>query len=232
MRVNNCVAARRATIGANRELPQKARPLRTKDATGQTKLPAQRATRAEDHQPILPLHQMSDDTGPNGTGLLLADLNLKPIYASNAATSILHYVDQPDATANHTTVQTRIRFILQIDRFIAECSPRDFLSGRRRYVCRSFLIESLADGHRPPLVALILERRPRDPFVLSDVGRRFHLSLREIETVQHLIHGLTTKEAAQRMNISPNTVKQFVRFIMNKMRVTTRSGIIGKLVGG
>jgi DNA-binding CsgD family transcriptional regulator len=34
------------------------------------------------------------------------------------------------------------------------------------------------------------------------------------------------------MNISPNTVKTFLRLIMLKMSVTTRSGVIGKLISG
>ena len=33
------------------------------------------------------------------------------------------------------------------------------------------------------------------------------------------------------MNISPNTVKAFVHLVMVKMSVSTRSGIIGKMVG-
>jgi len=42
--------------------------------------------------------------------------------------------------------------------------------------------------------------------------------------------GLTSKEIAQRMQVSPNTVKVFLRSIMNKMSVCTRSGILGKLM--
>ncbi len=34
------------------------------------------------------------------------------------------------------------------------------------------------------------------------------------------------------MNISPNTVKVFLRLVMLKMGVTTRSGVIGKLISG
>jgi len=32
------------------------------------------------------------------------------------------------------------------------------------------------------------------------------------------------------MNISPNTVKVFLRLVMLKMGVTTRSGVVGKLM--
>jgi DNA-binding CsgD family transcriptional regulator len=82
------------------------------------------------------------------------------------------------------------------------------------------------------MVALLLERCPQEGLDLSEASRRFHLSRRERETVQHLMHGLTTKEVAACMNVSPNTVRQFVRLIMTKMSVTTRSGIVGKLLGG
>jgi len=44
-----------------------------------------------------------------------------------------------------------------------------------------------------------------------------------------LSEGLTSKEIAVKMNISPNTVKAFLRFIMLKLGVTTRSGILGKI---
>jgi DNA-binding CsgD family transcriptional regulator len=33
------------------------------------------------------------------------------------------------------------------------------------------------------------------------------------------------------MKISPNTVKAFVHLVMVKMNVSTRSGIIGRIVG-
>jgi DNA-binding CsgD family transcriptional regulator len=36
---------------------------------------------------------------------------------------------------------------------------------------------------------------------------------------------------ADRMKISPNTVKSFLRLVMVKMGVSTRSGILGKIAG-
>jgi DNA-binding CsgD family transcriptional regulator len=42
-----------------------------------------------------------------------------------------------------------------------------------------------------------------------------------------LIQGLTNKEIAGRMNISPNTVRVFIRMVMGKLGVSTRSGIVG-----
>ena len=170
--------------------------------------------------------------GSPGVGFLLADLNLKPHYTNGAAVQILGYVRAGVPSRGVESMQERIRSVLRAERFGLECSTTAFLSGRRRYLCRPFLLESRQDPVRPPMVALLLERCPQEGLDLSEASRRFHLSRRERETVQHLMHGLTTKEVAACMNVSPNTVRQFVRLIMTKMSVTTRSGIVGKLLGG
>jgi len=60
---------------------------------------------------------------------------------------------------------------------------------------------------------------------------RFGLTPREQEAIQFLLQGLTSKEIAGHMKISPNTVKSFLRLVMVKLGVSTRSGIVGKILG-
>jgi DNA-binding CsgD family transcriptional regulator len=67
------------------------------------------------------------------------------------------------------------------------------------------------------------------PLGLLDLLTRFQLTDRDAEAVRHLAEGRTSKEIAQRMSISPNTVKTFLRLVMIKMGVKTRSGVVGKL---
>jgi DNA-binding CsgD family transcriptional regulator len=67
--------------------------------------------------------------------------------------------------------------------------------------------------------------------MLSGITAKYNLTARERETTGYLLHGLTSKEIAQQMNISPNTVKAFMRLVMTKMGVTTRAGIVGRLAG-
>ena len=86
-------------------------------------------------------------------------------------------------------------------------------------------------GHSGGLLIVILERKSNDTAKIDEVSERFGLTAREKETVEYLLQGLTSKEIAQRMNISPNTVKAFLRLVMVKMDVSTRSGIIGRIVG-
>ena len=86
------------------------------------------------------------------------------------------------------------------------------------------------DPSRPsvPSIAITVER---DRGALRDLAERFQLTDREREAVEHLAEGLTSKEIALRMKVSPNTVKTFLHLVMIKMGVTTRSGVIGKMIG-
>ena len=76
----------------------------------------------------------------------------------------------------------------------------------------------------------MIERKSNESVTIAEISERFGLTAREQETVQFLREGFTSKEIAQRMNISPNTVKAFIRLVMVKMGASTRSGIVGMIV--
>jgi DNA-binding CsgD family transcriptional regulator len=168
------------------------------------------------------------------SGFVLTDFSLRPLYANDTAFRILNYSSaRTDATEWETFAQARIRLIFHTTHYtVGATLLSTFVSGRRQYICRSFLLDVRDDRTRPPVVAILIERFMQLPIAWVESIRRYHLSPRERETVLHLTRGLSTKEIAQRMNVSPNTIKQFVRLIMSKMRVTTRSGILGRLLVG
>ena len=56
-------------------------------------------------------------------------------------------------------------------------------SVKRRYLCRTFVLESESAGGSKPDIAIAVERQRS---VLIDLARRFQLTDREIEAVQHL----------------------------------------------
>jgi len=165
-------------------------------------------------------------------GFLLTDLSFKPLYANDAAIRILTYPTESTDLANSAgLVQQRIRSAFGAERYATELTaPMPLLSGTRHYFCRPFLLDSTCGKRRDSVVGLLLARHPREPVDISEASGRYHLSPRERETIQHLINGLTTKEVARRMSVSPNTIKQFIRLIMSKMGVTTRLGIIRKIL--
>src|SRR6266566_4362386 len=104
---------------------------------------------------------------------------------------------------------------------------RELVSGRRRYLCRIFDLATGWKNSRTPAMAVLIEREVS--FQVSLIAERFQLTHREGETLSLLLGGLTSKEIAQRMQISPNTVKAFLRLVMIKMGVSSRPGIMGKI---
>ena len=179
---------------------------------------------------VVPLPAQAFRRDRQATGFLLATLTFESLYANDAAIQILSYPQVPaPQTSWRILAQARIRSILNVDRFDSDMSAVPFVSGRRRYVCRPFLLQS---SDRAGMVAILLERPSREPLDVSEISRRFHLSPREGETVLYLIRGLSTKQVAHRMSVSPNTVKQFVRLTMSKMGVSTRVGIVSKILTG
>ena len=170
--------------------------------------------------------------GHDTPGLLVMDLHLRPMYMNDSALHILSYPDNPRIDEQMTAVQERLQIILHAEHYATESQPpAPFASGRRCYLCRSFRLEGRQCGaSRRQIVALLFERDDRGQLgALFGASQRFHLSPRESQTVEHLSRGLTTKEIAQRMHVSPKTIKQFVRLIMSKMGVTTRPGILGRV---
>jgi DNA-binding NarL/FixJ family response regulator len=79
-------------------------------------------------------------------------------------------------------------------------------------------------------VALRLQRAHSVSETLDHVAANYHLTEREHETLRGVANGLTSKEMAFRMNISANTVKVFLRFIMIKVGVNTRTELAAKIL--
>jgi len=79
-------------------------------------------------------------------------------------------------------------------------------------------------------MALLLERNHRGALNLESVAQKFRLTRREWETVDLLLQDLTTKQIASRMDISPYTVKAFLRSVMLKVGAENRTGIIGRIL--
>lgn len=173
-------------------------------------------------------------TTPTQPGLIVVDASGLLAY-NGEALQILTYPDQPDKVRHPDTwLMNKIRSEL-LDKQSPTNVVEGFRSARRTYLCRSFTVDvrnhnGKGSGPLGGLLIVMLERRSNDTRRISEIAERFGLTMREKETVQYLLQGLTSKEIAQRMKISPNTVKAFLRLVMVKMDVSTRSGIIGRFV--
>ncbi len=169
------------------------------------------------------------------TGLVVVDPSYNLIASNMEAIQILTYPERPEKIARlEEWVSNRIRTRL-VDRRLPSKDKlvSQFRSDNRTYICKSFPLNPAkkdAVAQLPSLV-LLLERNSNGTITMREIAQRYGLTPREQETVGLLLEGLTSKEIAERMLISPNTVKAFIRLVMVKMNVTTRSGIIGKIAG-
>lgn len=170
----------------------------------------------------------------NEPGLVVVDAALNLIASNAEAIRIFAFperveeIRQPDLWL---TGKIRARLV-ERDARSRPTFVKEFTSARRTYSCSSCVLSVRANGAAasPPAVVLTLERKPNGALTLTTLSERFGLTQRERETVKLLLKGLTSKEIAEQMGISANTVKAFVRLVMLKMGVSTRSGIAGKMV--
>ncbi len=106
-----------------------------------------------------------------------------------------------------------------------------FESHRRKYVVRA---TALTNNHSSQTQAyqyiFTLERVLADNFNYSAIFRKWNLNPREQQISKLLIEDLSNKEIAKKLGLSTNTVKVYIRFLMSKLNVTSRTGIVSKIL--
>jgi len=170
--------------------------------------------------------------GSDSPGFILVDSDLEPRAFNSAALQILAYPTVIDQIQQQTTfLKDKIRTrLLQVNGDGKMKCGREYRSGIRRYQVRAFRCGA-QDSDGKHCIAILLERQISFKSFLDVTLQPFRLTPREMQTVMLLVEGLTSKEIAGRLNISTNTVKAFLRLVMVKMNVSTRSGIVGRIVG-
>ena len=164
-------------------------------------------------------------------GFLLLDSLLRPLYINDEAVSILAYPQILNGNGRVASfLKQKIASLLpRSNGSAAPRFPNEFESGRRQYKVRVFTLKSNLRNHSGATVAVFLERNRQHP-ALSRAARKFHLTQREIEALNLLMQGYTTKQIACRMDISPNTAKAFLRSVMFKSGASNRAGILAKIL--
>lgn len=166
---------------------------------------------------------------PSTAGLVLLDTQDRVVYHTPEAIKILTYSRSLKTYTSDSLYQALQPLLRPRKSSGSQESSPEFTSGRRRYTCRFFTLAHCSGNAAQAARGILLERAAARLVDVSSAAQQFGLTQREQETVELLTLGLTSKEIAVRMNISPNTVKAFFRMVMTKMSVSTRSGIVGKI---
>jgi DNA-binding CsgD family transcriptional regulator len=179
-----------------------------------------------------PLNGKKSPPSSSSSGFLLMDSSLSTILFNAEAIQILSYPGKlPNARRPDAFLAGKVRSGLIRPNPSGE-SPivTEYRSGRRRYLCRAFLVDTPDKGPSHARIAVLLERGSSALIALTQVSQQFNLTGREREALEYLVQGLSSKEIADRMNISFNTVKTFLRLIMIKMGVSSRMAVVRKII--
>jgi DNA-binding CsgD family transcriptional regulator len=167
-------------------------------------------------------------------GMIVVDLSLQPVALDRGGEAILNQLNEEVSDKS-----SPFRLPPEILETLRAGAPSELTATTMRvcasdtqYSCRVFLMKPQNGTIGESLVAIHLKREKSVGEAVRGVGCAYHLTAREQEAVIGISMGLTSRQVADRMNISPNTVNAFLRLIMVKMGVTTRAGVVGKLLNG
>ena len=105
-----------------------------------------------------------------------------------------------------------------------------FRVGNAEYVCRAYLLQPQSSALPQQMIALHLQRNPVAGDAVGEIAAQYRLTIREQQVLKGISLGFGTKDLAHRLNISPSTVKAFIRLIMVKMGVNTRSELFALIL--
>src|SRR5664279_1226028 len=167
-----------------------------------------RSNRAPEHgadKPSQRAWRATVSMAPGINGFLLLDTGLNLMAANDPALQILSFPSDTDRIKQPKVfLADRVRNTLRDQRHQnGSAFVKEFKSGKRRYICKSFRLDYDGCHSGQPVFAVLLERDAAGS-VLAEISQQFDLTQRERETVDFLLQGFTSKEIAARMHISPN----------------------------
>lgn len=184
----------------------------------------QRAT-----DPLAPVPKCAAE--PPEEGFILLDQSLRVKALSQGAAAILKCHQQ--ATPS---LQPPLRLPDEILKVIRshESDSRSVgarvLIGSRLYSCR---VHSVDSGNWPstePTFILHLTAALTAEYAIRHASAKYHLTKREQEVLQGVWLGFRSRAVAEKMDISQNTVKAFLRLIRMKMGVASTHEMLTRII--
>lgn len=167
-------------------------------------------------------------------GIILVDLAFHPVAVNDDGRSILNELGEAKEAEGCLPGLPS-----QLEKALHAVAPGDLSTTTVRissddshYTCEVFVMQPQNPALLEPLLAIYVRKERSMTEAVRHAARSYRLTEREQEALLGIASGLTSRQIAEKMRISPNTVNAFMRLIMVKMGVTTRAGVVGKLING
>ncbi|MFI1251839.1 LuxR C-terminal-related transcriptional regulator [Streptomyces anulatus] len=172
--------------------------------------------------------------GPHGPGLLLFDANGALLSFNDDALAYLDTLPEGPAVPSPQGIQVPAWVQATAMKARAVAQERDRGQARARVrnragrwlVCHASCLRE-ADGG-PGASAVVIEPAKTSEIVPLIVDA-YELTDRETEVTQYIARGLPTGEIAAQLHLSPHTVRDHIKAVFEKVGVSSRGELVGKL---
>jgi DNA-binding CsgD family transcriptional regulator len=176
------------------------------------------------------MYQATGVSSSADMGLILVDQSSLDIVAADCGATLILKQHSGTREASTSLPPEMLQLIHKLGPTEGLFTKRRLRLGRTEYLLRLYTLSGTGDRTLKELLGIHLEKDWSTVDAVDEVSSRYHLTTREQEVLRGIALGLATKEMALQMEISPNTVKAFVRLVLIKMGVTTRAGAVAKLL--
>lgn len=173
-------------------------------------------------------------TSPYGPGLLIFDATDRLVSANDEARH--HLADLPAGPSCGTALGIRVPAWIQSTAIQARAIAQERARGSARVRVRTrsgrWLVchaSCLRDADGVPGAAAVVIEPAKVSEILPLVVDAYELSDRELEITQYLSRGLPTGEIAEALFLSPHTVRDHIKAVFEKVGVSSRGELVGKL---
>lgn len=206
------------------------------------------------HLKKIPLHQEAVPHGPSDIteeelhvlvrrraqpGILILNQHGEILYVNHDAKNLLEglTLKKPPLPHHRSLPEIIYQLYVQFKEMVGESGPEATMPTANRvcihdgivFLFRALLLQKQGTNRDTMHIMILIEKVSQgvriDQFVQAT-----RLTKREKAVVQLLLEGKTNKEVASCMNIGEYTVKDHVKRIMKKLNVTTRAGIVAKVL--
>lgn len=175
-------------------------------------------------------------------GIMILDHNHRLLYSNREILDLIPEIlaDEPNGERRIAVPPEVIGLCEQLRQVPEAAAGQDYklettcalkVDGRQQVVSlRAFLINGHGCGNTPDYVMVLVEKvvASHEPN-FAKVQQDFNLSRRELEVLRKICAGLSNGAIADQLFISEHTVKDHIKNIMRKMKVSSRNGIIAAL---
>lgn len=164
--------------------------------------------------------------------MILMNPALTMIGIDRGAAAILNYGAERGTRQNPVYVipEQIVNAVRSHDFADTSCLRMSVRIGGSEYDCRAYLVDCPEGVLPQPTVAFLLETHALATDAIDKVAAHYNLTRREQEALRGISLGLSSTDVAKRMNISPSTLRTFLRLMKIKMGATSRAGMVSAIL--